>query len=218
MNNIHNQLTSYVQYLNSRGRLLLYRDEDELSFLKKWITSKEKSNIEDLPDEKENSLVYLLNNCTKCGKATQKRHGWGNGENGIMLIMNTPLNISIFERDQLKDKSKDLLINMLKAIDIKIKECYVTNMIKCETEGTAYTPGIMLKNCAPILIKEIKEFNPNSIIVMGDDIAIKRIVNDNSNMNWFRIDHPLSIIKNTNLKRKAWETLQKIKARSKENS
>jgi uracil-DNA glycosylase family 4 len=218
VNNIYNQLVSYFRNQNSRGRLLIYRNEEELSFLHKWIRSEKKEKFEKLPDNKNISLQDILKSCTKCGNALNKRPGWGSGMNGIMIIINTPLNISLFERNQLKDKSKELLVNMLKAINLNITECYVTNMIKCETEGASCTPGIMLKNCTYILTKEINKYDPNIIIIMGDDIAIKRIIDDNNTRNWFRIEHPLNILKNTNLKRKAWETLQKIKARSDENS
>jgi hypothetical protein len=46
---------------------------------------------------------------------------------------------------------------------------------------------------------------------MGDDIPIRKIIIENKNISWHKIDHPLTLIKNPDLKRSAWTELQKIK-------
>jgi uracil-DNA glycosylase family 4 len=206
-------LSSYFNSLNSRGMLLLYRNADELTFLKKWISEKPDSKIERTARDsvlKHESLSEIVKHCVKCGKVENKKSGFGTGENSIMILLNTPAGISRSEREKLKDNSKDLLMKMLGAINVDLKKCYITNLIKCDAENSFKTPGLMLKNCEPILLREILELNPRIIIVMGDDIPIKKIINENKNINWHKIEHPLSLIKNPELKKSAWAILQKI--------
>lgn len=194
--------------------LLLYRDADELAFLKKWISEKAGTNTEKaglISPPKNDSLIEMVNKCVKCGNVENKKAGFGTGENGILILLNTPAGISRSERDKLKESSKDLLMKMLGAINLDLKKCYITNLIKCDAENSYKRPGLMLKNCELILQREMREFKPHIIIVMGDDIPIKKMINENKNINWYTIEHPLSLIKNPELKKSAWTVLQKIK-------
>ena len=192
--------------------LILYRNDEELSFLKNWNPGKTAAIIEsaDALEPKDDSLQIIVKHCVKCGNVENKKAGVGTCENGIMIILNTPANISRIEREKLKDNSKDLLVKMLGAINVDFKQCYITNLIKCEAENSFKMPGLMLKNCEPILLREIKEYNPRIIIVMGDDIPIKKLLNEHKNISWHKIEHPVSLLKNPELKKPAWAILQKI--------
>jgi uracil-DNA glycosylase family 4 len=213
MNNIYTDLSLYINSLNSQGNVLLYRNNDELSFLKKWISEKEnvnsaRNNLD--PSLINDTLLDTIKNCIKCGNVQNKKYGFGNCENGIMILLNTPAGISNYEREKLKESSRELLNKMLGAIKIDLKKCYTTNLIKCEADNSFKRPGLMLKNCEPILFGEIAEFKPQIIIVMGDDIPIRKIINENKNISWHKINHPLTLIKNPDLKKSAWTILQKI--------
>ncbi|MBN2039120.1 MAG: hypothetical protein JW864_03705 [Spirochaetes bacterium] len=205
-------LSQYINIMHSANRLLLYRDEEELSFLKEWMseeivpqkTSAYESAIEQtIPDND-------IQNCTLCGRVKNRKPGWGTGQNGIIIIINTPLNISSAERDELRQESGDLLNRMISAINLNLKECYVTNLIKCEPESSVNTPGMMLKNCAPKLVREVDDYSPKIGIIMGDDTPLKRLMNQYKNIAWYRIDHPIKILKNPALKKSAWITLKQI--------
>jgi uracil-DNA glycosylase family 4 len=215
MNNIYFKLSKYIKAMDIAGRLLLYKDNEELSFLKEWIKSGSftneggNSSFERSPDNEE-TLPDVIKNCKKCRNVGQKKQGWGTGRNGLLIIMNTPVNISRMEREEITDPSKELLKKMIKAINIDLNECYITNLIKCEAENSVERPGSMLKNCMPILIREIQEFDPSIIIIMGDSLPVKKIINEYSSRKWFQIEHPVSLIKNRELKRSAWATLQKV--------
>jgi uracil-DNA glycosylase family 4 len=214
MTNIYNDLSLYINSLNSRGMLLLYKNTDELAFLRKWISKKADKNAEKAPIDSElknDSLSLMVKNCVKCGKVDNKKSGSGTGENGIMILLNTPATISRNEIEKLKENSRELLVKMLGAINIDLKKCYITNLIKCDADNSYKSPGLMLKNCEPILLREILEFKPQIIIVMGDDIPVKKIINENKNISWHKIEHPLSLIKKPELKKSAWVILQNIK-------
>ncbi len=213
MNNIYSDLLLYINSLSSQGMLLLHRGNDELVFLKNWLWGKEKikpgGNCPN-PASLDDTLPEMVKNCKKCGNVANKKFGFGTGENGIMILFNTPTGISNNEREKLKESSKELLIRMLEAIKIDLKKCYTTNLIKCDADSSFKRPGLMLKNCEPILLREISEHKPRVLIVMGDDIPVKKLMNENKKINWHRIDHPLTLIKNPELKKSAWAELQKI--------
>ena len=209
----YSDLSSYFKLTDSRGMLVPYRNEEELSFLKNWNPPKKTVITESAavsPESKNDSLPDMVKHCVKCGNVENKKAGFGTCENGIMIIMNTPASISRIERERLKDNTRDILTKMLSAINVDFKKCYITNLIKCDAENSFKMPGLMLKNCETILIREIKEYNPRIIIVMGDDIPIKKMINETKNINWHKIEHPVSLIKNPELKKPAWATLQKI--------
>jgi uracil-DNA glycosylase family 4 len=213
MNLNYTDLSSYFNSMNSRGMLLLYRNTDELTFLRKWISEKVDVNAEKVCINsalKNESLSFMVKNCVKCGKVDNKKSGYGTGENGIMILLNTPATISRSEIEKLKENSKDLLVKMVGAINIDLKKCYITNLIKCEADISFKRPGLMLKNCEPILLREILEFKPRIVIVMGDDIPVKKLINENKNISWHKIEHPLSLIKKPELKKSAWAILQNI--------
>ncbi|MBN2401533.1 MAG: hypothetical protein JXN64_03960 [Spirochaetes bacterium] len=213
MNSIYTDLSSYINSLNSRRMLLLYRDGEELAFLKKWIQEQAYTNTENAVTDsnpENDSLSDMVKKCVRCGNVENKKSGFGSGENGIMILLNTPAGISRSEREKLNTDSKELLAKMLGAINIDLKKCYITNLIKCEAENSFKRPGLMLKNCELILQREIKEYHPRIVIVMGDDLPVKKMINEKKDINWHRIEHPLILLKKPELKKSAWITLQKI--------
>ena len=111
-----------------------------------------------------------------------------------------------------------LLRKMMEAIEIELEKCYITNLIKCEVKDSLTRPGLMFKNCEPILKKEIYKFKPKTIIVMVDDTPIKKIINENIKINYYNMDHPVTLIKTPKLKRTAWEVLQKAGIQLKKSS
>lgn len=210
MKNNNAELSAYLKAMHSSGRLLVFRNVEELSFLKEWISGKYDSKRAVNPEPGSNTPGNYIQNCKLCGDVTNKKPGWGTGKNEIMIILNAPLNISKIEINKFKDESRELLSRMIGAINMELKESYITNLIKCAPGDSVNSPGMMLKNCLPILTQEITEYNPKIIIVMGDDTPVKRIMNQHKKILWYKIDHPINIIKNPELKKPAWITLKKL--------
>ncbi|MFH0977024.1 MAG: uracil-DNA glycosylase family protein [Spirochaetota bacterium] len=210
MNSIYTDLVSYIASHAERGTFLPYRGEEELAFLTDWISAANNEKAEMPQAPSVDSLSEMLRKCVKCGKVENKKAGFGTGENSTMILLNTPAGISITERDKLKDESKELLRKMMAAIHVDIAKCYITNLIKCDSDNSFNRPGVMLKNCEPILLREIAEYKPNIIIVLGDDMPVRKMINENKSISWHKIDHPLNLIKKPELKKSAWTTLQKI--------
>jgi uracil-DNA glycosylase family 4 len=211
MNHLYSELSAHIKDISTRERLLLFRGEEELEFLRQWISSKDEPLAIDEPIA-DNSLAGIVKSCVKCGTVENKKPGYGTGKNKLMIILNAPGSISRVDIDRLRDESKELLKKMLGAISVDIMDCYITNLIKCEAGSSFNRPGLMLKNCESILKREIQEIDPDSIIVMGDDISIKRMITDKNSIKLFKIEHPIMLIKNPALKKSAWATLQLIES------
>ena len=48
---------------------------------------------------------------------------------------------------------------------------------------------------------------------MGDILPLQNVVKSSSGISWFNTDHPVTLLKNPDLKRPAWETLKLVKKR-----
>lgn len=207
---INRLLSSYIQQkIDGRG-LLLYRDENELSFLQSWLVREKKTVIDDKKDDYTGTVEEIIKNCHRCDNIYNKKPGFGSGENGVFIVLNTPRVNSDAEKERLKPESIDLLRKMIKAMNLDFNECYITNLIKCESRDVMNRPSMMFKNCEGIFLKELKEKRPAVVIIMGDSLPLRRIITDHKTTSWHKIDHPLTLVKNPELKRPAWEELKKV--------
>ena len=57
---------------------------------------------------------------------------------------------------------------------------------------------------------------PRIVIVFGDIMPLQKIVKGSVDIFWYNIEHPITLIKNPDLKRPAWSTLKLVMAKMKE--
>jgi len=183
----------------------LYNGDKELKNLFEIINTKIKAE-NTVPIA--TSFKSLLAGCNKCPDIIIKRSPFGSGSNRVMIILNMPRMINREEIIKLKPESDELLKKMMSAINLELSECYITPVIKCETDNILNKPSDMVKNCSHILESEIDFIKPNLSIVMGDILPLQKIVNSRKDITWFNTEHPVSLIKNPELKRAAWATLK----------
>lgn len=196
------------------------RNDLERSMLKGWISLNVSGGIaseEELPSvdmavhpENRNELNEMIMNCSRCAGAEDKKCGVGSGANGIMIILNAPAMVSSFEKKQFKAESVDLLKKMLAAIDVEFSKCYITSIIKCEPSETMHRPSSMFRECQHILKKEIELIKPLLVMVFGEIVPLQKIIHESEGISWYNIEHPITLIKNPDLKGKAWKTLKLV--------
>ncbi|HPJ33802.1 MAG TPA: uracil-DNA glycosylase family protein [Spirochaetota bacterium] len=193
----------------------LFRNVDELEFLKSWLKNKNPA-----PSLNEAGSVttpeMLIKQCSRCGEIVERKVGYGTGINGVMVVLNAPRMANRVELRIHRAESADLLRKMMNAIGIELHECYVTNLIKCESSDPFVKPSDMLRNCLDVLKAEIDMLNPDIVIVMGEIIPIQSIVKSVRGISWYNTEHTISLIKNPGLKRPAWETLKIVKKKFQE--
>ena len=202
-------------------RLVICRNNDEAVFLNSWISASEKErNLSpaggDAMHVKEQSdLNLFIRNCSKCGASLEKKTGVGSGKNGVMIILYAPRLVGKMEMQFYKKDSADMLKRITASMNLSFGECYITNMVKCESDDPFMKPSLMLSNCLSVLEAELDLVKPKLALVMGDIRPLQKIVSS-SEIFWFAFEHPISMIKNPDLKRSAWETIKNINLKTKE--
>ncbi|MCL1910913.1 MAG: hypothetical protein FWG13_01760 [Leptospirales bacterium] len=202
-------------------RLVICRNESEAAFLNLWISPSESK--QDSPPvhadarnvREQAGLNSFIKDCSKCGASLEKKIGVGSGNNGVMIILYAPKLVGKMEMQFYKKDSADMLKRITASMNLSFGECYITNMIKCESDDPFMKPSEMVSNCLSVLEAELALVKPKLALVMGDIRPLQKIVN-NSEILWFAFEHPISMLKNPDLKRAAWETIKKINLKTKE--
>ncbi len=202
-----NGLSAIIKNQYWNGSPVIYKTAEEMLFLHGWL-SKENLDLSSLSEESIDSMILK---CEKCKQTREKKKGFGTGENKIAVILNRPVLMNRIEMNLYKTESVDLLRKMVKAIGFDLEECYTTNLIKCESDDAFTKPSDMIKNCTAILEKELNYYKPVIVIVMGEILPLQEVVKKSTGISWFNTEHPVSLLKNNDLKRPAWETLKLVK-------
>ena len=204
-------------------RLVICRNESEAAFLNSWIsTSGNKQAQPQSPHPagvkgviEQADLNLFIKDCSKCGASLEKKNGVGSGKNGVMIILHAPKLIGKMEMQFYKKDSAEMLKRITASMNLSFGECYITNMIKCESDDPFMKPSVMVSNCLSVLEAELALVKPKLALVMGDIRPLQNIVNK-SKIFWFAFEHPISMLKNPELKKAAWETIKRINLKMKE--
>ncbi|TAL30949.1 MAG: hypothetical protein EPN93_18955 [Spirochaetes bacterium] len=202
------------------GRSVLpWRGEDERSYLAGLLRDAPGRSPERAPRGEAadaalppvKSIPEEIASCTRCQATGGKKLPFGGGGNGVMIMLNPPAMMGRAERAAYRKESAELLRKMCAAIDLDVEQCYVTGTVKCEPAGASLSPGAMLAQCEHILDREIAETDPRVILVMGDMLPLKRLKDRHTSARWFAVEHPVALIKNPDLKMRAWNTLKLVR-------
>ena len=198
-----------------RGALLPFRTDEEREFLRAWLASEEKissapSPVAAVSSAAAGSIKERIRQCNRCADVSERKFSFGTGENGVMILLHMPSKISAFEKKIFRAESLEMMRKMMKGIGVTLEQCYITNMIKCEC-GAVNRPSDMFTSCEDLLRDEITFVSPRIIIVMGSMGPLLKLSKRFEEVTWFTLEHPLTLIKNPDLKRGAWETLKLVK-------
>ncbi len=199
----HDELARYLSVRARSGRVLLCRGEDERRALAEWLAERPAARTEE-----PLGLADLVSSCRRCGESSDARPGIGSGSSGVMIVLNPPLLVGRAEIELLKKESAELLKKIIAAAGLEPAECYITALVKCATPDPLMEPSLMVKNCGDILRSEIAEKAPRLVLVFGDIRPLQPIIKDSGETAWFNLDHPITMIKNPELKKGAWNTLK----------
>ncbi|HOT47214.1 MAG TPA: uracil-DNA glycosylase family protein [Spirochaetota bacterium] len=209
---IYRDLSRIVKKSRYRDRTLLYRGEEELDRLSGWVCRAERAVDEVHSDD----LKRLVESCNRCAGVEERKFGIGTGANRVMIILNSPSLVNVVEKKILKKDSVELLKKIIQAAHLSFNECYITNLVKCDISDSLMKPSQIVKNCEDIINREIKIMKPRIAVVFGDIIPLQKTIKDSVDITWFNIEHPITLLKNPDLKRPAWNTLKLIMEKMKE--
>lgn len=190
-----------------------------------------------LPNEKENGLTLESLNekmirCTRCVLARTRNNvvpGMGVKNPLVLVIGEGPGHDEDIQGLPFVGKAGILLDKMLNAIDLdRNKNCYIANIVKCRPPENRNPFPQEMDACFSFLQTQIHILKPKMILCMGK-IAIEKLMNQSisitqSHGQFFEYNsipvmptyHPSALLRNTDLKRPAWEDLKKFKAKLEE--
>ncbi len=189
-----------------RGRLV-FRGDDERRFLAQWLQT---PSAQSRTPEIEQSIEDVIRTCTACGKVSGRKFGVGTGSSGVMVILNPPGMLTELEKKVYRADSVELLKKMVAALGLDISQCYLTSLVKCETVDSLTRPGQVVANCLSVLVREIEVYRPEIVLVLGDLTPLHRTIKQSRGISWHNAEHPITLLKNPELKRKAWESLKVV--------
>lgn len=196
--------------------LITARSSQEYQILRSFMEKEEQKSDEILPPSEPASPVTRselharIEKCTRCPAVIERRHGVGSGKNGLMILLNTPRLVNRVEKDLHRTESVNLLRKMVTAMECTFEETYITNLRKCESGDPLVKPSDMLEGCLEILAIELSIILPRVVLVMGDIKPLQKVVHNSSHVEWFTVEHPITLIRNPDLKRDAWRTMQLV--------
>ncbi len=214
---MQNEITNLIAIIKNINRsadspYLIYRNQSELDFLDSFIKKNEAApNVITLEKSKNfDNISDIIKSCEKCQDICERKLPFGNAVNKIMILINAPIMLSGVEKKIYKNDSIKLLKKMIQAVKLVPEECYITNLIKCETKNSLNQPSQMFNRCQDILKREIEEIKPEVILVMGELSPLNKFCKIHKDISWFNVDHPITLLKNPDIKRNAWNTLQNL--------
>lgn len=201
--------------------------------------SEEKNHIQQNIHENEKangltleSLNEKMLRCTRCVLARTRNNvvpGMGVINPLVLVIGEGPGHDEDIQGLPFVGKAGILLDKMLNAIDLdRNKNCYIANVVKCRPPENRNPSPQEMDACFSFLQTQIHILKPKMILCMGK-IAIEKLMNQSisitqSHGQFFEYNgipvmptyHPSALLRNTDLKRPAWEDLKKFKAKLKE--
>ncbi len=158
----------------------------------------------------------------------------------ILIVDGTPDDSEDKEGKPFLNEKGELLEKMLKAIDLKRENVFLSKSIPWRPPGNRYPTNDEINICKPFIFKLIDLVNPRIILCMGE-VATNQILNLNKTINssrgsWHKLDIPsfynfqednsskyvlptLNIsylIKRPETKRQAWEDMKMLREKIKE--
>jgi len=124
-----------------------------------------------IPTIPQCGLCGLYKNCL-----SPKMPPTGKGQKKILVVAEAPGKDEDKENIQLIGKAGQLFRRYLRKMSIDLdRDCWKTNAIICRPKRNQTPDDNMIKACRPNLMKTIKQYQPNVIILLGK-IAIKSLI------------------------------------------
>ena len=176
--------------------------------------------------KKYHSLKEKVLKCNRCQlreKCSQVVMGEGAVNNKIMFIGEAPGATEDKRGRPFVGRAGQLLNKILDAINIKRKDVYISNIVKCRPPGNRKPTISEAKTCSSILKAEFEIVKPKVIVPMGAT-AFKHLLNTDSSITesrgqWFQRGdfyflptfHPAYLLRNKNMKKYVWRDFKLIK-------
>ncbi|MEJ2719720.1 MAG: uracil-DNA glycosylase [bacterium] len=165
--------------------------------------------------------------CTKCALHKGRTHavfGVGDPATRVMFIGEGPGRDEDLKGEPFVGRSGQLLTKILAAIDLRRKDVYITNIVKCRPPDNRDPLEEEVRCCEPYLVEQIELIQPRLICALGR-VAAQWLLKTKDPLSALRNTdheycgipvlvtyHPAALLRNPGLKKAAWEDFKRLKA------
>ena len=178
-----------------------------------------------LPAETLADIRSDLGDCQRCKLASGRTHivfGSGHATVKLVFVGEGPG----FEEDQKGEPfvgaAGQLLTRIIAAINLRRKQVYICNIIKCRPPGNRNPEPDEIEACLPFLKRQIAAIQPDFICALGkvaaqtllnSDVPISRLRGRFYDYNGIKLlptYHPAYLLRNPDKKREVWEDMKML--------
>ncbi len=166
------------------------------------------------------TAVKECNNCRLAQTRTNFVFGEGNPSAELVVIGEAPGAEEDATGRPFVGRSGQLLDKILLAAGFRREEVYICNIIKCRPPGNRNPLEDEIRECMPILLRQLQSIKPKIILILGK-VAANTIFENNISLGsmrgkvqkWQKYDcfityHPAALLRNPHWKRGCWEDIQ----------
>lgn len=176
------------------------------------------------------ALCRKIRKCRKCRLSRERTHavpGEGNLTADLMFIGEGPGRDEDLQGKPFVGEAGKLLTRIIKAMQFKREEVYITNVVKCRPPKNRNPELDEMDQCRDYLIRQIEMIQPKIIVTLGN-VPTKYLLNTKTGITSMRgtfqtfkniqvmpTFHPSYLIRrkeNKKEKRMVWEDMQKVMA------
>ncbi len=171
------------------------------------------------------TFYHEIKGCMKCALGATRTHfvfGVGSAQADLMLIGEAPGRDEDLKGIPFVGRAGQLLTLMLQSINLKRDEVFIANVLKCRPPNNRDPQPDEIEKCEPYLLKQIEMISPKLIVTLGR-FASASLLRTKSALGTLREEvhnynqvpllvtyHPAALLRNPQLKKRAWEDLKKI--------
>jgi len=187
-----------------------------------------------LPSSSEGSVYISLKErileCQKCSLSKERKNavpGEGTLKAELMFVGEAPGRDEDIQGKPFIGRAGQLLTKIIKAMDFRREEVYITNVVKCRPPDNRTPRREEIEKCKGYLLEQIKLVNPRVIVTLGK-AATDFFIKSQKGMTALRGEfheigqirvmptfHPSYIIRNEDnrkIKKMVWEDMKKVMA------
>ena len=176
--------------------------------------------------EQLSDIAAVVAKCKECGLhegRTQTVFGTGDPKAKVIFIGEGPGRDEDLQGKPFVGRSGQLLTKMLAAIDLSRDDVYIANIVKCRPPNNRDPQEDEVRCCERYLEQQIDIIQPKLICALGrvsahwllqtkDSLAAMRQGdNEYRGIPVLVTYHPAALLRNPNLKKNAWEDLQRLR-------
>jgi len=210
--------TQYLEYLKLSGIENIFVNPEIIQQTSEKIIKYKKMQLLDLEENYQDCEKCLLSH----GRI-KFVYGEGNPDSKLMLIGEAPgADENVIGRPFV-GKAGQLLTRMLKAINLKRSDIYITNIVKCRPPNNRNPLPNEINSCRKYLDEQISIIEPKLLLLLGK-VAATSLLNESLTLALFREKtyqyksiktyvtyHPSALLRNPGWKKYAWIDLQKLR-------